>query len=130
MSLKTELEQSIKNHIEEVNRYAIGSEEHEEAVNALTKMLDRYNEMCKNEDEFMLKDMEVRQKETELEIKNKQVENEHKRGKWANIITAGGTVLGAGVTIWGALKTWKYEETGIIGSGPGRKFMDMLFKKR
>lgn len=129
MSLKTELCDSIQKHIEELNKLQIGSEEHDDAVNAVTKLLDKYNDLCKNDEDVILRGMEIDQKKIELELKETQIAKEHKRGNIQNLITAGIGFGGLFVTVWGAIQTWKYEETGIIASGPGRKFMDRLLRK-
>lgn len=42
-------------------------------------------------------------------------------------IAIGSTLLEVTVLIWGAKKSWKFEETGTITSSAGRSFMGKIF---
>ena len=128
MGLKTELYDTMKGQIEELDKMQVGTDEYKIAVDGVTKLADRIIELERIENEMYEKDMEQRTKEVEHDLKRRQIELENKRGNWANWIAGGTAAGGLIVTVWGALKTWKYEETGIIASGPGRKFMDKLLK--
>ena len=47
-----------------------------------------------------------------------------------NCLTGASILSGIGVTVWGALKSWKFEETGTVTSTAGRKFINNLFSKK
>lgn len=131
MSLKTELKETTLSQIKELNKMQAGTEEYESCLEGVTALTDRIIALDKLEQEEALKLEEIRVKEEDLDMKYLQLEEESKRNKWTNGIAIGTTLVGAGVTVWGALKSWKFEETGMVTSGPGRKFMDKIlnFKK-
>ena len=56
-------------------------------------------------------------------------EEEKKDRKWKNGISVAGIVVPIVVTVWGTLKTLKFEETGTVTTNAGRSFMNRLFKK-
>lgn len=131
MSLKTELKEVTLSQIKELNKMQAGTDEYESCLEGVTALTDRIIALDKLEQEEALKLEEIRVKEEDLDMKYLQLEEESKRNKWTNGIAIGTTLVGAGVTVWGALKSWKFEETGMVTSGPGRKFMDKIlnFKK-
>ena len=47
-----------------------------------------------------------------------------------NGLTAAGLVVTAGLTVWGTLKTFKFEETGTITSSIGRGFIQRLTPRK
>lgn len=47
-----------------------------------------------------------------------------------NSLSALGIVLPLGVTIWGALKSWEFEEKGFVSSFFGKLFMNKLGPKK
>lgn len=64
-----------------------------------------------------------------IELEEKQIEREENRKdrfiKYA--IAVGTTVIEVTVLVWGAKKSWKFEETGTITSTAGRSFMGKIF---
>lgn len=131
MSLKTELKEVLSSQIEELKKLNAGTEEYESAVEAISKLTDRLVALEKLEQDQVLKGEEIRVKEEDLDMQYLKLEEEEKQRKWTTGVAIGTTLVGAGVTVWGALKAWEFEETGMVTSGPGRKFLDKLlnFKK-
>ena len=69
-------------------------------------------------------------RDSENELKTKQMEDEKKDRFVKNLLTGVGTIGGLVVTIWGAKKAWKFEETGTVASPVGRSFINKLISFR
>lgn len=115
MNLKTLLDVEIEEQRNKLAKLEPGNKEYSDAVDALTKLMDRRIEIEK-----------VEQAETQSE---KQLAEDRKT-RWGKIIVdAGLGVAGIAVTIWGAKASFKFEETGSICAQTGKKFMDRLFRR-
>lgn len=125
----------------------IGTTEYKNAVEGLSKLMDRaiemekitqeHEEKCKNR-EFEIKKLEAereekcKNREFDYTMKIMQMESEDRDRLIKNIIS--GVTVGSGIvlTVWGTLKTLKFEETGVITTSAGRKFINGIlsaFKK-
>ena len=89
-----------------------------------TKLLDRAIEIDKIDAETQTN---ANNREIETNIELKKIANDRKDRIIKNCLTAASIVCTAGITVWGSLKSWKFEETGVITSGPGREFMRRIF---
>ena len=127
MSIETKLEMELDKDFDKLDGLEVGTEEHAEASKILLQLLDRKIEMDKIENEMRDKE-ETRKIETEL--KRKQMDDDKKDRLIRNCLTGASIISGIGVTVWGALKSWKFEETGTITSTAGRKFIGNLFAKK
>lgn len=124
MSVKELLEKEIKTLHEALEEMEVGTGEHTKATNDLAKLLDKYNEMIKNDYDYWDR-RETREKDHE--IKERQLEDDRKDRlvkNWLTGISIGG---GFGLTIWGTLKSLKFEETGSLTTSAGREFIKKLF---
>ena len=116
MSMTTKLHVEIEDRLDKLSKLDSGTKEYAEAVDSVTKLIDRAIEIEK------LEESEIR---TE-----KQMKEEQKSRIVKNLIDVGGIVLPLAVTVWGAKASFKFEETGTITTGIGRKFMDKLISKK
>lgn len=123
MNIETLAHEEIVRELEKLNDVEVGSDQHRTGVDAVTKLIDRAIEM-----ERLSVETEEKVKRTELE--EKKVKDERVDRIVKNCLTGISIVGGFGLTVWGSLKSWKFEETGTITSGPGRKFMSALFFKK
>ena len=57
------------------------------------------------------------------------MEEEKKDRLIKNILTGAGIIIPLGVTVWGTLKTLKFEEEGTVTTLMGRGFINKLFPK-
>ena len=127
MSIDTMLREEIQDEIAGLGKLRLGSEEYKTTVDGVTKLLDKANELKK-----IYADARDRAESREIEIqfKTEQMQDDKKDRIVKNILTAlsigGGFVL----TVWGANKSWKFEETGTVTNGPGREFMKKLFRMK
>lgn len=93
-----------------------GSDEYKATANLLSDLMDKSIEMGKI-------NMEAVREE-------QRIEDEKKDRLVKNGISIGGALLTAGVTIWGTLKSLKFEETGTVTTIIGRGFIGNLLKKK
>ena len=97
------------------------------AVDEIVKLMDRAIELEKVENDAEDK---KKTRENDKALRLKQMEDENKDRLMRNCLTGASILSGIGVTVWGALKSWKFEETGTITSTAGRKFINNLFSKK
>lgn len=78
------------------------------------------------------KELDERQKNRneDLELKYRQIDAEIRDRKIKNVITVVISGVGTIVTIWGTLKTLKFEEVGTVTTMAGRNFINNLFKRK
>ena len=101
----------------------VNIQEYGDAVNNVTKLMDRQIEMKK----LVIEETKL---EHEKEVESKKMKSEN-IDRWVkNGLGAIGTIGGIVLTVWGTKKTFQFEETGSITSSAGRKFIDRLFKKQ
>ena len=103
MKIKETLYKEIEDELQALSEIEVGTDEYKSSVDGVTKLLDRAIEIEKHE-------AEMREREAERIAKNSQVAEEQKDRVVKNYITAGGVVLPLLVTIWGTLKSFKFEK--------------------
>ena len=116
MDMTTRLQGEIKERFDDLAELDVSSKEYAAAVDSMTKLMDR---------DIELKKLELSESQSE-----KQMKEDHKSRIIKNCIEVGSIVLPLAVTIWGAKASFKFEETGTITTGIGRKFMDKLISKK
>lgn len=127
MSVKDLLTDEIERQIGSLEDMEFGSETHKAAVDDLTKLLGKLNEMEKIENDYLIADLD-REKDTDL--KCKQMDEEKLDHIVKNCLTAVSVVGGFALTIWGTYKSIKFEETGTITTIMGRGFINKLLPKK
>ena len=115
MRIETKLHEEIQDEMNTLNNLELGSKEYSSTVDGLTKLMDRAIEI----DKF----------NSESEDKTRQMEEDNKDRMVRNSIAVAGIVIPTFVTIWGTIKTLKFEESGTITTNAGRSFINRLFKK-
>ena len=127
MSIQKLLREEIESEFKELSKITPGGDEYRVAVDGITKLMDRAIEMEKNEVD---RQDRIDARDSENELKTKQMEDEKKDRFVKNLLTGVGTIGGLVVTIWGAKKAWKFEETGTVASPVGRNFINKLISFR
>ena len=125
-NFKTELKEEALNQLADLHAMQLGTDEYRTTVEGISKLADRAIELEKLEIEHREK-MVSREIERELELM--KIEESRKERFWKNCVAVGTFLGGAGLTVWGALKSWKFEETGTVTSTAGREFMKKFFKR-
>lgn len=127
MSTKKLLEEEIQSEIEEISKMEVGSDKHKAAIEALAKLMDKYNEMDKLELEYQDK---YDNREEDRRLKEKQLQHDKKDALVKNVLTGVSVVGGFALTIWGTCKSIKFEETGSFTTIMGRGFIQKLLPKK
>ena len=116
MDMSKMLNKEIQSEFEKLEMMDIGSDQYKATVDVLTKLVDRA--------------VEVEKLNIEHENKIEQMKEEKIDRRIKNGIAIGGIVLPSIITIWGTLKSLKFEETGAVTTNAGREFVKRLFHKK
>lgn len=116
MDMTNLLNKEIRNEFEKLGGMEIGSEQYKTTVDGLTKLVDRAVEIEK---------FEIEHDNTIEQMKEEKLDRRIK-----NILAGAGIAIPSLITIWGTLKSLKFEETGAVTTGAGREFMKRLFHKK
>lgn len=127
MNIKDLLSEEIESEFKELKSMDLGSEKYKTTVDGLTKLVDRAIEIEKTEIE---NDEKVTSREIDNDFKSQQMEDERKDRLVRNGIAIAGIVIPTAVTIWGTLKSFKFEETGTVTTIIGRGFINKLIPKK
>ena len=123
MKIKETLYKELEDELQALTEIEVGTDEYKSSVDGVTKLLDRAIEIEKHE-------AEMKEREAERIAKNIQVAEEQKDRVVKNYISAGGVVLPLLVTIWGTLKSFKFEKDGTVTTIMGRGFINKLLPKK
>lgn len=126
-STKKMLHEEIESQFEGLEGIEIGSEAYRNAVDGLSKLMDREIEISKLQAE---REDKLESRAIETRLKNRQLMDDKTDKIIRNGLTAAGLVVTAGLTVWGTLKTFKFEETGTITSSIGRGFIQRLTPRK
>lgn len=126
MKNETLLHEEIESEFKELKKLEAGSEKYKLAVDGLTKLVDRAIEIDKLNDSA---EDRREARDADMEIKQQQLHEDVKDRKVRNGIAVAGIIIPTAVTIWGTLKSLKFEETGTITTNAGRNFISRIFKK-
>ena len=127
MNIESLLGSEIQEEFEELKKAVLGSEEYKITVDGLTKLVDRAIEIDKINSE---NDLKIDELVKEIDIKTRQMDEEKKNRRVQNGIAIAGLVIPTAVTIWGTLKSFKFEETGTVTTIMGRGFIQKLLPKK
>lgn len=123
MRIKEALYQEIEDEFQVLSEIKVGTDEYKSSVDGLTKLLDRAIEIEKHE-------AEMKEREAERIANDIKTAEEQKDRVVKNYISAGGVVLPLLVTIWGTLKSFKFEQDGTVTTIMGRGFINKLLPKK
>lgn len=127
MSIETLLREEIADELEQLKKMEVGTDAYRTTVDGLTKLVDRAIEMEKIDIESQEK---VDNREIENDLKLKQMEEDRKDRLVKNCIAVAGIVIPSALTIWGTLKSFKFEEEGTVTTIMGRGFINKLLPKK
>lgn len=127
MKIETLLHEEIESEFECLDSLEVGTEQYKVTVDGIAKLVDRAIEIDKLNLEAEEK---AKNREKDSEFKQQQMEEEKKDRLIRNCISAAGVVIPSLLTIWGTVKTFKFEEEGTITSSIGRGFINKLLPKK
>lgn len=126
-SIRELLDEEIQVEFEKLSKLEVGSESYKAAVDGLTKLVDRAVEIDKTEMENATK---IEAQNIENDLKALQIKEDN-RDRWVrNGIAIAGIVVPSVLTVWGTLKSFKFEETGTVTTILGRGFINKLLPKK
>ena len=114
-TMETLLCKEIRTEFINLESMELGTEQYKATVDGLTKLMDRAIELEKSENEHQARLDAAKSEKIDRWIKNG--------------LSLASMIGGFAVTIWGTKVCLKFEETGTVTTGPGRAFMNRLFKK-
>lgn len=126
ISLETLLHTEMANEFDSLEKMEVGSEEYIKTVDGLTKLMDRAIKIDELNNEH---ELEIDSKEFEKSLKLREFEEDKRDRLIKNCLGAAGIVLPLGATIWGILKSLKFEETGTVTTIMGRGLFQKLIPK-
>lgn len=121
------LHDEIESEFECLKELEIGTEQYKVTVDELVKLVDRAIEIDKLNLEAEEK---AKNREKDNDFKQQQMEEERKDRLIRNCISAAGIVIPSLLTIWGTLKTFKFEQDGTVTTMIGRGFINKLLPKK
>lgn len=121
------LRQEIVSEVSELKNIELGTEAYKTTVDGVTKLMDRAIEIEKLNVET---DQKYESLENERSIKRQEIEEDKKDRKLKNYISIAGLVLPLAITVWGTVKTLKFEENGTVTTIVGRGFVNKLLPKK
>lgn len=127
MSVRTLLETEIESELLKLGELTPGTDEYKTVQDGLVKMLDKANELEKIKDDYELR---AKAHEIEMVLEEQKLSAEKKDRVVKNVINIGGIVITTVTTVWGVLKTLKFEETGTVTTQAGRSLIQRLFSRK
>lgn len=126
-SIRELLDEEIQVEFEKLSKLEVGSESYKAAVDGLAKLVDRAVEIDKTEMENATK---IEAQNIENDLKALQIKEDN-LDRWVrNGIAIAGIVIPSVITVWGTLKSFKFEETGTVTTILGRGFINKLLPKK
>lgn len=127
MKIETQLHKEIEDQLNELKKMTVGSEEYKLAVEGITKLMDRAIEIDKMNLDHQEK---IDSREIETDLKLKQMKEERVDRIVKNMLTLIGIGVPAGLTVWGTLKSLRFEIDGTVTSIVGRSFIQKFVPKK
>ena len=126
-SIRELLDEEIQVEFEKLSKLEVGSESYKATVDGLSKLVDRAVEIDKTEMENATK---IEAQNIENDFKALQIKEDN-RDRWVrNGIAIAGIIVPSVLTVWGTLKSFKFEETGTDTTILGRGFINKLLPKK
>lgn len=126
-SIRELLDEEIQVEFEKLSKLEVGSESYKATVDGLAKLVDRAVEIDKTEMENATK---IEAQNIENDLKALQIKEDN-RDRWVrNGIAIAGIIVPSVLTVWGTLKSFKFEETGTVTTILGRGFINKLLPKK
>lgn len=127
MSVKTLIVEEIQDEIKELNKMEVGSDTYKTTVDGVTKLADRFIEIEKLEID---REFKASNQSIDENLKSAEMENEKKDRLIKNCLTGLSIITGVGLTVWGTVKSLKFEEEGTVTTIVGRGFINKLLPKK
>lgn len=127
MNIEKVLHEEITDEFRVLKDMSVGTDEYKAAVDGVAKLVDRAIEIERLNLEHEEKQ---RQAETDERIKALQMTREERDRIVKNCISVASIIIPSIITVWGTIKSIKFEETGTITTIMGRGFINKLLPKK
>lgn len=127
MNIETSLHVEIEEELTALSAMKRGSEEYKTTVDGLSKLLDKAIDLEKLNIEV---DARNEDRKFEKDCKLEQMAEDKKDRMIKNLLTAAGIVIPTIITVWGTVKSLKFEETGTVTTIMGRGFINKLLPRK
>ena len=146
--IKNSLKDEVLTELTNLSGMELGTEEYRVTIDGIVKLADRFIDLERVENEDVDKkarrELEDKRLEAEInkfeadidekiydrELKTRKMDDERMDQWIKNGIAVFGIVVPLGVTIWGTVKTLKFEQEGTVTSMIGRGFINKLLPKK
>ena len=129
-TIKDKLDAEIGLELDQLKNLDMNSENYKIAVDCVSKLIDKRNDMDKFDLETRKQDLSE-QMELHKINKDKELNDYNKKDQIIkHAISVGSIIIPVFVTIWGTYKTLKFEETGTVTTIMGRGFINKLIPKK
>lgn len=146
--IKNSLKDEVLTELTNLSGMELGTEEYRVTIDGIAKLADRFIDLEKVENEDADKkarreledkrleaeinkfEADIEEKVYDRELKSRQMDDERMDQWIKNGIAVFGIVVPLGVTIWGTVKTLKFEQEGTVTSLIGRGFINKLLPKK
>lgn len=123
MSMNSLLDEVIKKELEELKEMDTGSDQYKATVDGVTKLIDRTIEIERVKSE-------IEERENQMVRGAVDAEDGRRDQLFKNCIAVAGIVIPSAITIWGTVKSLKFEEEGTVTTIMGRGFINKLLPKK
>ena len=131
---KVLLDDEIQRELKRLEDLEVGTDEYKTAVDGVTKLIDRATALDKMEfeqEEIRCKrGREVSDSLDNKMIRNTELADQRRDRLIGHIIAITGIIVPSILTVWGTLKSLKFEETGTVTTSVGKGFINRLFPKK
>ena len=127
MNIEKVLHEEITDEFRVLKDMSVGTDEYKAAVDGVAKLVDRAIEIERLNLEHEEKQ---RQAENDERIKALQMTREERDRIVKNCISVASIIIPSIITVWGTIKSIKFEETGTITTIMGRGFINKLLPKK
>ena len=128
--IKERLDTEISSKLDCLSSMDVNSDEYKTAVDSISKLIDRRNEMEKIELEATKQRISEMVEINKIEAEKELTVHNKKDQIIKHAISIGSIVIPVFVTVWGTYKTLKFEETGTVTTIMGRGFINKLIPKK
>ena len=127
MSIRNHLVSEIEDELKELEKIQVGSEQHKNAVDSVTRLVDRVIEFDKQAYESAMKDQTI---ENDRNFKEEQLKIDKRDKIVKNLITIGGSVLtGAALVTATVFSAWFEKDYNWTNEGGRNAIRELLHFK-
>lgn len=129
MSIKNLLVEEVESQMTQLHNMEVGSEKYKVAVNGISELVNKINEIEKLEVEELDK---VEKRANDFDIRWREIEDEKKDRLVKNVLTGVSVGGGLALAVWGTCVSMKFEKedsfTSTLGRGWVNKTISFLKK--